>query len=143
MRKPIGAETKLPLVLIVEDANFNLHAERITLESAGYDVINTETGANALPLAQLHHPDLVILDLGLPDVPGLTVIRDLKADESTCTIPVLVCSADDRDETIAECRRAGCVDYLTKPFSADQLIAAVTAALGLTSEGPRGPNVAA
>lgn len=148
MRRPIGAEPPPPLVLIVEDANFNVHAERLTLESSGFEVINTEEGGAAIALARLHTPDLIILDLGLPDVNGLTVIEQLKADEKTAEIPILVCSADDRGETIAACRAAGCAEYLIKPFSAEQLIEAVEAVLAEGGDTPPvdtppGPTIAA
>ena len=125
MQMPMGAEPELPLVLIVEDASFNLHAERITLEASGYRVINTEEGGSAIVLAKLHHPDLVVLDLGLPDMNGRAVITNLRKDKATREIPILVCTADDRQETVDECVAAGCTDYLIKPFSSEQLIAAV------------------
>ncbi len=125
MQLPREAEPELPLVLIVEDASFNLHAERITLESSGYRVINTEEGASAIVLAGLHRPDLILLDLGLPDMSGVAVIQRLKADAATSSIPIVVCTADDREETIERCRDAGCTEYLLKPFSSEELLEVV------------------
>lgn len=147
MKRPIGAEPNRPLVLIVEDANFNIHAERMTLESSGYEVMTTETGGTAAALARHHHPDIVIVDLGLPDVSGLTVIEELKADSATRHIPILVCSADDREETIATCREKGAARYLAKPFSAEQFLEAVEEVLAATTPPadtpPSGPIIAA
>ena len=106
MKLPIGAEPNPPLVLIVEDANFNIHAERITLESSGYEVMTTETGSTAPTLAKLHHPDIVIVDLGLPDVSGLTVIDELKAERSTREIPIRSTTSSSALSAIR--RRASC-----------------------------------
>jgi CheY-like chemotaxis protein len=144
MQMPMGAGPELPLVLIVEDANFNLHAERITLESTGYRVINAEEGGSGLLLAKLHHPDLILLDLGLPDMNGRLVIQKLKADHDTRQIPVIVCTADDTQTTVDECRAAGCALMLHKPFSSEQLLDAVVQVLdSVTSGAPAEPDPAA
>jgi two-component system cell cycle response regulator DivK len=144
MKKPLGAEPDLPLVLIVEDASFNLHAERITLEASNYRVINTEEGGSAIVLAKLHRPDLILLDLGLPDMSGRTVIANLKSDDTTREIPILVCTADDRRETLDACLAEGCTGYLLKPFSSEQLLEAVERILTETRDGaPSGPAPAA
>jgi two-component system KDP operon response regulator KdpE len=143
MLKPLGSGPRPALILLVEDADFNSRAARMTLESNGYDVIDAGEGAEALVLAKLHTPDLVVLDLGLPDVNGLTVASDLKADETTREIPILVCSADDRAETIAACMNAGCSEYLLKPFSADDLLGAVERTLLKSGVDPGGPGHAA
>lgn len=142
MQKTAGAEPLLPVVLIVEDAEFNLHAERITLESHGFVVITTDEGASAPMLAQMHRPALVILDLNLPDVNGITVIWNLKATEATREIPILVCSADGREETIRSCREAGIADFLVKPFSAEELIEAVEGVLEEPGSEPDPDRVA-
>jgi CheY-like chemotaxis protein len=128
-------------VLIVEDANFNLHAERITLESWGYRVINTPEGASGVRMARAHQPDLIVLDLGLPDMPGTWVIEELKRDDTTREIPILVCTADEREETRRTCFASGCDAYLLKPFSAEQLLDAVGRVLSGSSDGePHGPT---
>ena len=130
MLRPKGQEPPQPVVLLVEDADFNQRAARMTLESCGYDVLQTEQGSKAVILARIHTPALVVLDLGLPDIDGLSVATDLKGDDATRDIPILVCSADDRQETIEACLGAGCSEYLVKPFSADDLVAAVERTLG-------------
>ena len=136
MHIPLGAGPAPPLILIVEDASFNLHAERITLEASGYRVLKAEEGAAALLLATLHRPDLILLDLGLPDMNGLAVIVRLKGDVGTRNTPVIVCTGDDRDETKAECRDAGCAGFLVKPFSSEELLAEVSRVLGEREESP-------
>lgn len=138
MQMPLGAGPEPPLVLLIEDANFNLHAERITLEAFGYRVINTEEGTSGLLLAKMHRPNLVILDLGLPDVSGVTVLTELKREPSTRAIPVLVCTADDSTATREETRAAGCSGYIVKPFSADEFLDAVRGVL----ETPSTPDPA-
>ena len=140
MHMPLGAGPEPPLILIVEDASFNLHAERITLEASGYRVIKAEEGATALLLATLHRPDLILLDLGLPDMDGLAVITRLRGDVGTRETPVVVCTADDSPERMAECDSAGCAGYLVKPFSSEELLAEVARVLGKPEETPpQGP----
>lgn len=136
MQMPLGKGTETPLVLIVEDASFNLHAERITLEASGYRVIKAEEGAAALLLATLHRPDLILLDLGLPDMDGLAVIDRLKGDAGTRNTPVIVCTGDDRPERMAECQGAGCAGFLLKPFSSEELLAEVARVLGAREGSP-------
>jgi CheY-like chemotaxis protein len=136
MKMPLGAGPEPPLILIVEDASFNLHAERITLEASGYRVIKAEEGAAALLLATLHRPDLILLDLGLPDMNGTAVITRLKGDVGTRHTPVVVCTADDSPESKAECIGAGCAGYLLKPFSSEELLAEVSRVLGAREESP-------
>jgi CheY-like chemotaxis protein len=140
MLRPKGQQPAQPLVLLVEDANFNQRAARMTLESGGYDVIDAEEGSKAILLAKHHTPDLVVLDLGLPDIDGLAVANDLKGDDSTREIPILVCSADARQETIDACIQAGCSEYLVKPFSADDLLAAVERTMAKDGGAPEPPG---
>jgi CheY-like chemotaxis protein len=139
MHMPLGAEPEPPLILIVEDANFNLHAECMTLEASGYRVAKAEEGAAAIVLAKLEHPDLILLDLGLPDMNGLAVLARLREDDATSETPVLVCTADDSPESIDACTGAGCAGYLIKPFSSEQLLEAVKNVLGEPEEYPPGP----
>jgi CheY-like chemotaxis protein len=134
MQRPMGAEPPRPVILVVEDANFSSRAERMTLEADGYEVITTEEGSAAIPLAKRYEPELIVLDLGLPDIDGLSVAKALKADEETRDIPILICSADERQETVDACLEAGCSEYLMKPFSAEQFLEAVERVLGLAPE---------
>ena len=136
MQNTVDARPILPLILIVEDANFNLHAEKLTLEANGYEVVTTTEGASALTLTELHSPAAIVLDLNLPDMNGIDVLKSLKAEEATSDIPVLICSADGNDETVASCKDAGAKEYLIKPFSAELFIDAVERVLDRNDSEP-------
>jgi two-component system, OmpR family, KDP operon response regulator KdpE len=109
-------------ILVVDDEPQILRVLRINLVARQYDVITAATGAEALGSAQADHPDLVILDLGLPDLDGVEVIRRLRV---WTRIPVIVLSGrvDSRDKVDA--LDAGANDYVTKPFSVDELLARI------------------
>ena len=111
-----------PLVLVVEDSDAIRTAFTILLEESGYAVAAAANGAEALRLAEGRAPDLVLLDLGLPDMPGLDVARRLKASTATARVPIVALTgrdeAADRDALMA----AGCAAYLVKPVDTQQLI---------------------
>ncbi|GAA2630149.1 response regulator [Dactylosporangium fulvum] len=111
-------------VLVVDDEPQIVRALRINLVARQYEVVVAADGAEALRQAADARPDLVILDLGLPDVDGVDVIRKLRA---WSPVPILVLSgrADSRDKV--EALDAGADDYVTKPFSIDELLARVRA----------------
>jgi two-component system KDP operon response regulator KdpE len=109
-------------ILVVDDEPQILRVLRINLVARQYVVVTATTGAEALAAAKTEHPDLVILDLGLPDLDGVEVIRRLRA---WTKVPVIVLSgrADSQDKVQA--LDAGADDYVTKPFSVDELLARV------------------
>jgi len=111
-------------VLIVDDEPQILRALRINLTARQYDVITAANGTDALTAASEKHPDLIVLDLGLPDIDGAEVIRALR---TWSPVPIVVLSgrADSRDKVDA--LDAGADDYITKPFSIDELLARVRA----------------
>jgi two-component system KDP operon response regulator KdpE len=113
-------------VLVVDDEPQILRALRINLRVRGYDVHTAATGAQALEVAGRHPPDLVILDLGLPDLDGVEVIAGLRG---WTTAPIIVLSgrADSTDKV--EALDAGADDYVTKPFGMDELLARMRAAI--------------
>jgi two-component system, OmpR family, KDP operon response regulator KdpE len=113
-------------VLVVDDEPQILRALRINLRVRQYEVLTAATGAEALDVAGRHPPDLVILDLGLPDLSGLEVIEGLRGWTS---VPIVVLSgrADSADKV--EALDAGADDYVTKPFAMDELLARMRAAL--------------
>src|SRR5947209_4209335 len=100
-------------VLLVEDERKLRDLVRSYLERAGFAVLSTESGAEALTLAATASPDLVVLDLGLPDVPGETVARELRAAGST---PILMLTAKTSEEDRIAGLELGADDYVTKPF---------------------------
>ncbi len=111
-------------VLIVDDEPQILRALRIYLRAREYDVVTASNGTQALACAGERHPDLIVLDLGLPDIDGVEVIRTLRA---WSPVPIVVLSGrgDSRDKVDA--LDAGADDYVTKPFSVDELLARIRA----------------
>ena len=115
-----------PLVLIVEDeAQMRLFL-RVSLTSSGYRVVESETGEDALVQAAARNPDLILLDLGLPDQDGLTVTERLR---EWAKMPIIVISARGREEDKIKALDAGADDYVTKPFGVGELLARMRVAL--------------
>jgi two-component system KDP operon response regulator KdpE len=113
-------------ILLVDDEKQIHRFLRPTLEASGYVVTQAETGAEALREATAHPPALVLLDLGLPDIDGQTVLRRLRAVTDT---PVIVLSARDRPAEKIAALDAGASDYVEKPFDMGELLARIRAAL--------------
>jgi DNA-binding response OmpR family regulator len=113
-------------VLLVEDERKLRNLVRSYLERAGFTVLSTESGAEAITLATSASPDLVVLDLRLPDVPGETVARELRAAGST---PILMLTAKSAEEDRIRGLELGADDYVTKPFSPRELVLRVQAIL--------------
>jgi CheY-like chemotaxis protein len=118
-------------ILYVEDnlANLDL-VETILYDRPEISLIPALQGRLGLQLAREHRPDLILLDLHLPDLSGERVLHELRADERTKDIPVLVISADATTRRVDRLRADGVRDYLTKPLDVDQFLNAVDAALG-------------
>jgi two-component system KDP operon response regulator KdpE len=125
-------------VLVVDDEPQILRALRINLRVRDYDVHVAPTGADALKVAALHPPDLVILDLGLPDLDGVEVIQGLRGWTKA---PIIVLSgrADSTDKVQA--LDAGADDYVTKPFGVEELLARMRAVVRRTGTGEDMPRV--
>jgi DNA-binding response OmpR family regulator len=128
-------------VLLVEDERKLRELVRSYLERAGFTVLSTGSGAEAITLAASVSPDLVLLDLGLPDVPGEAVARELRANAAT---PILMLTARSAEEDRIRGLELGADDYVTKPFSPRELVLRVQAILrrgapvteqGITSYG--------
>jgi two-component system KDP operon response regulator KdpE len=113
-------------VLIVEDEPDIRGILRTLLKTAGYRVIETETAARAIVEAKSHKPDLLLVDLGLPDADGVKVIRAVRG---WSPVPIVVLSARTMESQKIEALDAGADDYVTKPFSAPELLARVRSAL--------------
>jgi two-component system, OmpR family, KDP operon response regulator KdpE len=113
-------------VLIVEDETPMRRFLRTTLTSHGYLAIEAENANEGLAMATQHNPDLILLDLGLPDRDGLDVTKSLREWSTT---PIIVLSARGREADKVEALDAGADDYLTKPFGVNELLARVRAAL--------------
>src|SRR3954447_16279070 len=116
-------------VLVVEDERKLRDLVRSYLERAGFTVLTTDSGAEAITMAMTSAPDLVILDLGLPDVPGETVARELRATSATGSTPILMLTAKSTEEDRIRGLELGADDYVTKPFSPRELVLRVQAIL--------------
>lgn len=113
-------------ILVVDDEPQLLRALATNLKARGYEVDQAATGEAALMLAASHHPDLVVLDLGLPGIDGLEVITGLRGWSS---VPIVVLSVREREADKVAALDAGADDYVTKPFGMDELLARLRAAL--------------
>lgn len=117
---------KIPRILIIEDENQIRRFVRIALEAENFDVIEADSGTRGLIEASTRQPDLVIIDLGLPDLEGKEVIRQIRGWSE---MPIVVLSARDREEEKVAALNIGADDYLTKPFGIPELVARVRAHL--------------
>ncbi len=115
-----ASSSGLATILLVEDNAAIRGAFRLLLEEHGYRVLDTGSGGEALRLARSDPPDLVLLDLGLPDVPGLEVATQLAATRETMPIVALTGRALETDREA--CLRAGCTEYLVKPLDSERLL---------------------
>ena len=109
-----------PLVLVVEDDRPVRNLIVTTLKSHDYRYLTAENGKNAIMEASSHNPDIVLLDLGLPDIDGTEVITNIRGWSN---MPIIVISARSEDSDKITALDAGADDYLTKPFSVDELLA--------------------
>lgn len=109
-----------PLILVVEDDKPVLNLITSTLHMQNYKFITARNGATAIMEAASHQPGVILLDLGLPDMDGVEVIKKVR---SWSILPIIVISARNEDKDKIEALDAGADDYLTKPFSVDELLA--------------------
>jgi len=117
-------------ILVVEDESNILSFAKAILEANGYQVLTAETCTNGIMMFSSHRPDLVLLDLGLPDKDGLEFIRTIRKQQEAT--PVLVLSARAGEQDKVEALDLGANDYITKPFGTAELLARVRAALRIS-----------
>ena len=113
-----------PLILVVEDDKSVNNLITTILKTHGYRYLTAMNGAAAVIEASSHNPEIVLLDLGLPDTSGVEVIKKIR---SWSNMPIIVISARTEDKDKIEALDAGADDYLTKPFSVDELLARLRA----------------
>jgi len=118
--------TEGPLVLLVEDEPQMRRFLRATLTSHGFRLVEAERSQEGMSLATTHNPEIILLDLGLPDGDGLDLTRQLRTWSKT---PIIVISARGREDDKVEALDAGADDYLTKPFGVNELLARMRVAL--------------
>jgi two-component system, cell cycle response regulator DivK len=112
-------------VLIVEDNVLNMKLFNDLLEAHGYTTIKTADGVEAIELARKHRPNLILMDIQLPEVSGLDVTRWLKEDEDLCSIPVVAVTAFAMKGDEERIRQGGCEAYLSKPISVTKFLETV------------------
>ncbi len=125
-------------VLVVEDEPQMQRALTTNLRARGYEVDEAGSGEEALVLAARHHPDAVVLDLGLPGIDGIDVVHGLRG---WTTVPILVLSAREDEASKVEALDVGADDYVTKPFGMDELLARLRAALRRATPAGEEPMV--
>lgn len=128
----------MTLVLVVDDEPQIRRALATNLQARGYDVDVAEDGETALELAARHHPDAVVLDLGLPGISGVEVIEGLRGWSN---VPILVLSVRDAEAAKVRALDAGADDYVTKPFGMDELLARLRAAVRRATPAPEQASI--
>ncbi|HET9929510.1 MAG TPA: response regulator, partial [Polyangiaceae bacterium] len=127
-----------PLILTIEDEPPMRKLLRVSLENNGYRWLGADTGKEGLALAASQSPDLVLLDLGLPDLDGLSVTERLR---EWSRVPIIVISARGKEDDKVKALDAGADDYLTKPFGVNELLARIRVALRHASSAGRSTPV--
>ncbi len=117
-------------VLIVEDNELNMKLFHDLLDAHGYNILQTKDGMEALDMAREHHPDLILMDIQLPEVSGLEVTKWLKDDPELKAIPVVAVTAFAMKGDEERIREGGCEAYLSKPISVGKFIETVRRFIG-------------
>jgi CheY-like chemotaxis protein len=122
-----------PCVLVVDDIAVNIVLASTVLKLAGYQVLAAGNAHQALQIVANTVPDLILMDLSLPDIDGLTLTRRLKADPRFLSVPIVAFSALTSSEDEKKARDAGCAGYITKPIKTREFPAQVAAFLELAT----------
>ena len=117
-------------ILIVEDNELNMKLFHDLLEAHGYETLQTQEGLKALDIAREHHPDLILMDIQLPEVSGLEVTKWLKADDELASIPVIAVTAFAMMGDEERIREGGCEAYISKPISISTFLETIRKHLG-------------
>ena len=117
-------------VLIVEDNELNMKLFHDLLDAQGYETLQTREGMQALALARAHHPDLILMDIQLPEVSGLVVTKWLKEDEDLAAIPVIAVTAFAMKGDEERIRQGGCEGYISKPISVPHFLETIEGYIG-------------
>lgn len=131
----MSADPIAPVALVIDDEPQIRRLLQVTLEANGYRVFDAATGQAGIAQAAQRRPDVILLDLGLPDLNGVEVLRRLR---EWSRVPVIILSVRDREEDKVAALDAGADDYVTKPFNSAELLARLRAALRHAQ--PRGPE---
>jgi len=124
------SDTPTKTVLIVEDNELNMKLFHDLLETQGYDILQTKDGMEALKIARKQRPDLILMDIQLPEVSGLEVTKWLKEDDNLKAIPVIAVTAFAMKGDEEKIREGGCEAYIAKPISVSNFLDTVRQFLG-------------
>jgi two-component system, cell cycle response regulator DivK len=122
LRTPTGPKKT---VLIVEDNELNMKLFHDLLEAHGYGILQTKDGMEALKIARAHRPDLILMDIQLPEVSGLEVTKWIKEDDELRSIPIIAVTAFAMKGDEEKIREGGCESYIAKPISVANFLATV------------------
>src|ERR1700690_2412463 len=128
--KPGSDQRARKTVLIVEDNDLNMKLFNDLLEAHGYETLQTKDGVEALKLAREHRPDLILMDIQLPEISGLEVTKWLKEDDDLRSIPVIAVTAFAMKGDEEKIRGGGCEAYIAKPISVASFLRTVERFLG-------------
>ena len=123
MTKAVNGTAKT--VMVVEDNDLNMKLFHDLLEAHGYNILQTKDGMEALKLAREHRPDLILMDIQLPEVSGLEVTKWIKEDDTLKTIPVVAVTAFAMKGDEEKIREGGCEAYIAKPISVTNFLETV------------------
>lgn len=126
-KKAIGQD-RPGRILLVDDDLVAIEPLHIQLQLEGFEVLLTETGRQGLDLARSWHPDVIVLDLCLPDVDGLEICRALMANPTTADIPIIILSGMEGADLLRRCRAAGGMYYVAKPYDPNVLLLLISQA---------------
>jgi len=135
--QPMGNLGMAKTVLIVEDNELNMKLFHDLLEAHGYNTVATRNGVEAIELARKHRPNLILMDIQLPEVSGLEVTKWIKDDPELQSIPVIAITAFAMKGDEERIRQGGCEAYLSKPISVAKFIETIRQFLGTAEEGRR------
>ena len=113
-------------ILIVEDNDLNMKLFNDLLQAHGYNTLQTKDGREALEIARDHHPDLILMDIQLPEISGLEITKMLKEDDSLKAIPVIAVTAFAMKGDEEKIREGGCEGYIAKPISVASFLQTVS-----------------
>ncbi len=124
-KKPAKMNGSAKTVMVVEDNDLNMKLFHDLLEAHGYNILQTKDGMEALKLAREHRPDLILMDIQLPEVSGLEVTKWIKEDDSLKSIPVVAVTAFAMKGDEEKIREGGCEAYIAKPISVTNFLQTV------------------
>ena len=112
-------------ILAIDDTPYNLDILKNGLEDEGFDIVTAQSGREGLALIDKERPDLVLLDIGMPEMDGHQVLQQIRLSDEHAELPVIILTANTEDSNLARCLESGANDYVTKPFSFTALVARV------------------